>query len=316
MTYNHEPFIRQAMDGIMVQKVDFQVEVVVGDDFSTDNTLNVIRSYHNTDHIIVKILERVHGDEYWTERQKKGRLYNFENILKNCSGKYVALLDGDDYWTDPLKLQKQVEFLERNSDYSICFGDVRIVDENGVVLKDSRLGSGRQRDYSHEEIVGGALMPTASVLFRRDLIEYLTADFLNVVNADTFLFAMIGQYGRAHFCHDVAPCGYRRHSGGIWSFTNIIHQKESIINTFKKLSSNLGEHFSPITKKIAASELYELSKLQIRVGEYRKSIYSFMDSVRWAIYSKSGVLVVTIVMGFIKNYFQYATRSKRNNTGL
>ena len=91
-----------------------------GDDFSTDRTLDIVKSYQNSESIEIKILERKKGDSYWQRRQKLGRLYNFINILDNCTGKYVALLDGDDYWTDPYKLQKQVDFLEQNPTFSMC----------------------------------------------------------------------------------------------------------------------------------------------------------------------------------------------------
>src|SRR5690606_33947270 len=116
MTFNHAPFIREAIESILMQKTNFFVEVVVGDDFSTDSTLDILKQYESTDNIHIKILNRKKGDEYWFKRQERGRSYNFQNILENCTGKYVALLDGDDYWIDPLKLQKQVDFLEENPD--------------------------------------------------------------------------------------------------------------------------------------------------------------------------------------------------------
>lgn len=119
MCYNQEKFIRAAMDSIFMQKVDFPVEVVVGDDFSGDETLNIIRGYKDTEFITVRVLERKVGDEYWKARKERGRLFNYLDILRNCNGKYIALLDGDDYWTDELKLKKQVDFLERNPGYSI-----------------------------------------------------------------------------------------------------------------------------------------------------------------------------------------------------
>ena len=87
MCFNHEPYIKQAMDGIMMQKTDFAFEVLVGDDFSSDNTLKILRQYHSTEKIKIKILKREEGDAYWQERQKRGRLYNFENIIENYKKK-------------------------------------------------------------------------------------------------------------------------------------------------------------------------------------------------------------------------------------
>lgn len=132
MVYNHELYIREAIEGILKQNTNFLVEVVIGDDFSTDKSLEIIREYKNTTNIHFKILERKRGDEYWQNRQKLGRLHNFYNILKNCTGKYIALLDGDDYWTDPLKLQKQVDFLEANQDYAGCFHKINALMGNNI----------------------------------------------------------------------------------------------------------------------------------------------------------------------------------------
>ena len=130
MVFNHESYIREAIEGILKQKTTFPIEVVVGDDFSTDKSLEIIKQYQSTSTIHFKILDRKVGDSYWENRQKLGRLHNFYNILENCSGKYIALLDGDDFWTDSSKLQKQVDFLENNPDFAICFHNMKILNES------------------------------------------------------------------------------------------------------------------------------------------------------------------------------------------
>lgn len=125
MAFNHGKYIKKAMDGIMMQQTNFNFEVVVGDDFSTDDTLQIINDYKSTSRILIRVLKRIKGDDYWTKRQEKGRLYNFTTILANCTGKYVSFLDGDDYWTDSNKLQNQVDFLEENPDYNLITGAVK-----------------------------------------------------------------------------------------------------------------------------------------------------------------------------------------------
>ena len=170
MTYMHESFVNQAMDGIMMQKTDFKIEVVVGDDFSTDRTLEIIKSYKNTESIDVKILKREKGDEYWRKRQKLGRLYNFTNILENCTGKYIALLDGDDYWTDPLKLQKQLDFLEGNEEYSFCFTRFQTKDERTNTFLDDENSKHFDKnqsfiDYDFERFYKGWHIGTQTVMF-------------------------------------------------------------------------------------------------------------------------------------------------------
>lgn len=129
VTYNHAPFIRQCLDGFLMQKgVDF--EILIHDDCSTDGTTEIIREYAEKYPDLIFPL-------YETENQfcKPGResmdFYNY----RRAQGKYIALCEGDDYWTDPLKLQKQVEFMEANPDYSVCFHTFR----NHIVQTDEYL---------------------------------------------------------------------------------------------------------------------------------------------------------------------------------
>ena len=107
-----------------MQQVAFPLEVVIGDDNSSDKTLSIIKSFIAENYkanITYRILDRVNDPFYTEQRKVKGRLYNFADILNHCKGKYIALCDGDDYWTDPNKLQKQVNFLEENHHYAICY---------------------------------------------------------------------------------------------------------------------------------------------------------------------------------------------------
>ena len=232
MTFNHEPFIRQAMDSIMMQKTNFKVEVVVGDDFSTDSTLEIIKEYTSTENIHINILQRTIGDSYWKKRQQLGRLYNFSNILENCNGKYVALLDGDDYWTDPLKIQKQIDFLEKNKDYVISFHDAKVVDADDKFLKPHKLKKSIRRDRNPEENVSGMEIPALSVVFRKYFLKKLPNSFHQVKNGDTFLMTFIGQNGKSKFQSDIIPAAYRVHSGGIWSTLNSNEKIIDLYNTY------------------------------------------------------------------------------------
>lgn len=139
MTYNHEPFIAQAIEGCLMQKTNFPFEIVIGDDFSTDNTLAIAKKYEQENPEKIRVLKRTVGDEYWKKRQKIGRYQNFIDILENCKGKYIALLDGDDYWTDPKKLQKQVDFLEKYDEYSFCCHAFQKVNSNKSIIQDVNL---------------------------------------------------------------------------------------------------------------------------------------------------------------------------------
>ena len=168
MTYNHGKYIAQAIQSILDQKVDFNVEVVIGDDFSADNTLEVARSFESTDRVTIKILEREKGDAYWQKRQELGRLYNFTNIMENCTGKYIALLDGDDYWVDPNKLQTQVDFMEANPDYTVSMGLVNKEFESSGRIKRKSEWVNPEKDgtYTLSDYIKRAFSQTPTFLFR------------------------------------------------------------------------------------------------------------------------------------------------------
>lgn len=115
-TYNHEKYIRQCLEGFVMQKTTFSIEIIVQDDASTDNTSNIINEFREKYHFIIPV---IHVENIYSQ----GKNLN-EYFFKNAKGKYIALCEGDDYWTDPLKLQKQVDFLEKNEDYGLVWTDV------------------------------------------------------------------------------------------------------------------------------------------------------------------------------------------------
>jgi glycosyltransferase involved in cell wall biosynthesis len=205
MTFNHEEFIAKAMESILMQQTDFHVQVVVGDDFSTDRTLEIIKSFSSTDKIHIHILKREVGDSYWKKRKQLGRLYNFINIIENCSGKYIALLDGDDYWTDPLKLQKQVDFLESNPDCVVChhWQEIAEMDENGIYVKKPAPKTGHgylsEKVSSVERIFSNELrVKTRTNMFKNVGIHF-PPWFTKVAFGDIPLSMLLGKYGKFGF---------------------------------------------------------------------------------------------------------------------
>src|SRR5690554_5301571 len=109
ITYNHEQYIKQAIEGVLMQQTTFRIELVIGEDCSTDNTANIIREYEQKNPGLIKARYN---------NQNIGMIPNMIKTLEECNGKYIALCEGDDFWTDPFKLQKQVDFLETHLDYT------------------------------------------------------------------------------------------------------------------------------------------------------------------------------------------------------
>ena len=117
LTYNHEPFIRQCLDGFLMQNTDFGVEILIHDDASTDNTPGILKEY--ADRYPDKIFPLFETENKYSHGYK-GRMDIVFNYAR-AKGKYIATCEGDDYWTDPDKLQKQVNFMEAHPEYSVCF---------------------------------------------------------------------------------------------------------------------------------------------------------------------------------------------------
>lgn len=133
ITYNHENYIAQALDGFLMQKTNFPFEVIVHDDASPDRTADIVREYEKKYPAIIKAI-------YQTENQYSKRDGTIARILNEaCKGKYIAFCEGDDYWIDENKLQMQVDFLENNPEYSAYYGNIECID-----------GTGNPSDYAYK----------------------------------------------------------------------------------------------------------------------------------------------------------------------
>ncbi len=119
ITYNHEKYIGRAIEGVLLQKCNFSVELIIGEDCSTDNTRKICEEYQRKNNIIKLLPSEIN----------LGIIPNFIRTLNSCSGKYIAICEGDDYWIDPLKLQKQLDYLERNLNVSFVATNYSIYDE-------------------------------------------------------------------------------------------------------------------------------------------------------------------------------------------
>jgi len=160
LVYNHEPYLRQCLDGFVMQKTNFPFEAIVHDDASTDRSAEIIREYAEKYPDIIKPI-------FETENQYSKKDGSLRRIMdKHMRGKYIAMCEGDDYWIDPLKLQKQVDFLELNSEYGLVYTPVDCVKGNNIV------GSfGKQISGFEDLLVEGNVIPTLTTCFRREFLE-------------------------------------------------------------------------------------------------------------------------------------------------
>ncbi len=216
ITYNHGKYIRKALEGLVMQQTNFSFVAIVHDDASTDGTADVIREFESRYPDIIKPI-------YEKENQYSKRDGSLGRIIREAtdaySPKYIAMCEGDDYWTDPLKLQKQVDFLESHPDYSMCFSNAIEHWEDGA--KPDRLFSHiEDRDYSMIEIYREWIVPTASVVYRSIVCKDHRMQRLSssgkIIANDILLFLTCFSYGKVRGMSDVFSI-YRRLSTGIVS---------------------------------------------------------------------------------------------------
>lgn len=206
ITYNHAPYIRQCLEGFLMQKTNFPIEIIVHDDASTDGTDDIIREYALKYPELFKVILQ-------EENQYSKGVDVLSLVFERSAGKYIALCEGDDYWTDPLKLQKQVDFLEKHEEFSMCFHRAAIVQEiNGPIwLSASQLEA---REYSAEELFSTWLVPTASILYRRQVNDIPIKHSSDIMNGDIVLVLKCCSMGRVMALEDEMSV-YRMHAGGV-----------------------------------------------------------------------------------------------------
>ena len=123
--YNHGPYIKQCIEGVLMQRTNFPFEYIIGEDFSNDETREIVFEYAKKYPDVIRVI---------TADYNVGSKANGRRCIRACRGKYMAICEGDDYWTDPLKLQKQVDFLEDNSEYGMCYTKVQYYHQELQVL--------------------------------------------------------------------------------------------------------------------------------------------------------------------------------------
>lgn len=166
ITYNHQEFIKEAIHGVCNQKVNFKYELIIANDFSTDNTEAVVKE--------TVINKKNHNPEihYFNRGKNYGMMENFIFGLKQCKGKYIAFCEGDDFWNNPQKLQKQVDFLEKKTSYGLSYSDFdRYYQEFDKRIPNIRKSKTEHRDNLFEKLFKFNPITTCTVVIRRDIVE-------------------------------------------------------------------------------------------------------------------------------------------------
>jgi glycosyltransferase involved in cell wall biosynthesis len=253
-TYNHEEFIAKALDEVLRQRTDFDYEIVIGEDCSTDNTRSILLEYQRKyPGKIVLLLNETN----------LGANRNIDQALKRCKGEYLALLDGDDYWTSRDKLQKQVEFLDKHPDCSVCFHDALIVYKDRS-KEPAHYRPGQKEFSTVEDLLLDNFIPTSSVMFRRSLFSGIPEWIGRLKMGDWPSHILNAQSGTIGYIDETMGV-YLVHHGGVWSTKDCQEHTHATIELFEALEKHLDSKYTRIIRTIlrwrcfAASELFESS---------------------------------------------------------
>ena len=224
ITYNHEAFIRKAIEGVLIQECSFPVELLIGDDCSSDNTEAVVQDILNKH-------PKAGCVKYMRNVVNLGPSENYLYLFKQCSGKYIANCEGDDYWTDPHKLQKQMDFLEANEGYSLVCGGYMSVNtvtgEKNVVLKESpddSMMTDAGFDITIEMFFQDWYTKTLTTVFRTELLDL--GELANYrYTSDTQVFYHLLKKGNGYYIRDVLGA-YNMHGSGMHSMVS--NEKRSL----------------------------------------------------------------------------------------
>lgn len=213
MTYQHSKFIRQCLDGVLMQKTNFSFEILLGEDESTDDTREICITYAHKYPNKIRLLLHHRQNNIQIGGLATGR-FNLLYCLYSTNGKHIALCEGDDYWTDPYKLQKQVDFLEANPDFSICFHKVQILENNE--FKDDYITNVPATVTTVHDLINGNYIHTPSCVFRNRINQIIGKHFQYVSIADYYIHIMNALYGKVYYIDELMAV-YRVHPNSFWS---------------------------------------------------------------------------------------------------
>ncbi|MES2701977.1 MAG: glycosyltransferase [Bacteroidota bacterium] len=258
-TYNHEKYIGTTIESIVTQQTNFPFRLIVSDDCSKDRTREIVAEYAAK---YPDILFPVYHPK------NVGAVANGYSLLSAVTAKYLAVCDGDDYWTDPLKLQKQVDFLEANPDFSMCFTEVEILDElksDKIFLQPEHIFPPMTKDvFTVEDFIMADMnmVPTPTLVMRNVLPRPIPDFYLHILGGDLFMQMVATDKGKAKYMREKTAV-YRNHGGGVSKSKESIARGE---HALVELYHHLNKFFSYRYDKLFKKRLLDIARGRLIFG--------------------------------------------------
>ena len=261
LSFNQENYISTAIDSFLMQKTTFPVQLIISDDCSNDRTRQIILDFQKKNPSKIKLI---------LQNKNVGGSKNNECLLNNLKGKYIAALEGDDFWTDPYKLQKQVDFLENNTDYVLVFHKIKILHPDGKLVND--FVTKVPENYETLETLAkyGNYIHTPSVVFK-NVITNLPYEITISPIGDYFLYLILAQHGKLKYFEE--EMAVYRFGVGIHSTQGQIKMAKSNFKLFTLLLSYFND--PKINKILLDRQLNALDSFEHLIrNEYREAFIS------------------------------------------
>lgn len=273
LTFNEEEYIEDALKSWLAQKTNFQYEILISDDGSTDHTCDIIRHYMKS-FPNIRLINTGHV----------GGMPNFIRLLQESKGIYVSLCEGDDYWIDPYKLQKQYDFLESHLDFSACFTNSYVLNSltgETVVAKKQIWDEASTQDLlKHRDNDNIQMSPghTSTYFYRNQYLQTYPKWWKGTVLGDFCLYMLMSKYGKAKFINDITSV-YRHRPNGVsskdYSFTKNALER---IYTYKHVNRDFNYKYARIINPIISDYYFSIGKRLFKTGHQFKGAWNAMIS--------------------------------------
>lgn len=222
--YNQEKFIADAIDSALQQNLcAFELEIVIGNDCSTDGTSDIINKYASENPETIRVLPTT---------TNLGVLGNWKKTIEACTGEFVAILEGDDRWDDPSKLEKQLNLIAGDQHASACFSNAKVIQPDGSYSAynyvDSKVGNLDPHTFFQ---LNYNPIPTCTVLFRKAMLSNFPAPYFQSPFADWIVHSLLIQQGHYIYLNECTS-SYRQHDGGVWSG---VRKEKQLLNKLKAI---------------------------------------------------------------------------------
>jgi glycosyltransferase involved in cell wall biosynthesis len=278
LTYNHEKWITQAVESVLMQETDFDYEVTIVEDCSTDGTREMVLDLRERFPEQIRLKLSAENGEY-----RK----NLTAAFLESAGIYIAQLDGDDYWTSPHKLQKQADYLDAHPECVMCFHNVRVFDEDGAVEPWYLNSSAQEEITGLEDLLVNNYIASCSPMLRQGVIEGFPDWYYTAAWADWPLYLLHARHGKVGYLDEVM--GARRfHSAGMWAGLGNAEKVEYTLRFYEHILPNFDAghraiiqgRIAELSRKLARQYRNRLRRKDARLQELEQTLAQERQKVR------------------------------------